>query len=182
MRRIAALSILFTLIVLIAFIAFIALTVKSSPVNVNDKVAKPCIPFAAKEVPDETRPEWVLLVNGYWSVSDPVGSDSMVELEVSRHYYNREKEWLGLNVNSYFDFDEVVMKRWECRSSGEDPVTKDKPDYMVAVTKDGKWYVVNDRYYYIQVNKGSNGYVTGITIILGDQHGNLVVERTINRK
>lgn len=155
----------------------IAFLFASSFVIANPTTIKECVPFAAKEVPDEIQKEWKFYTSKNVSHTDPDGKK--VVWETSRYYRNQDKTGLNLGVHSYFG--QVAMKAWACRSSGEDPVTKDTPDHMVAILKDGKWYSANVQHPEIKKVLAADGKLAAVTLILRDKDGKIVVERTINR-
>ena len=165
MKYIGAISVLF-----VALFTFL-------PAVAQDSVVKECTPFAEKDVPDEAKPEWEFYTATKTIIEDNGGTKIVVG--ISRYYQNREKLGLKLGVHEYFG--EVAMKAWACRSSGEDPVTKDTADHMVAIFKDGKWYVANVQHPEQVLLRNAEGKIDGTSLSILDKDGKIIIERTILR-
>jgi len=146
--------------------------------NANSST-KDCVPFAAKDVPDESQPEWEFYNERVSKYTEPDGSEIVTER--ARYYRNNVNR--GLKLGVYEIFGKLAFKAWACRSSGEDPVTKDTADHMIAVfTSDGKWVTAYAQRpeRYLEVDPAT-GRVTALTLILRDQSGTALIKRVIAR-
>lgn len=131
---------------------------------------KPCVPFAQKQVPDENDGNWV-------ETSGKIMMHNSGMVLSSRKYYEHKK-MVGLNMGAYHYFNQLAFKAWACNESGRPVASKhpeDKKDHMVAVLKNGNWYIAHSQ------RPNITETATEVEIKLYDQNGNLVVERTINR-
>lgn len=161
-------------------VAFV--TLNASPLPARE-VKKQCVPHLVKEVPDETSlhpVKWVFRFSTVYDESSiyeyPDGS--RVWFRVARYY--KDVNDTGLRLGVYEFFGRLAFKAWSC-SAYENPATGDRPDHMVAVLKDGKWYVANVQGPRVSKIYGQDDLLAGVKIILEDKNGQVVVERTINR-
>ena len=160
-----------------AMSAFLITLFMFLPAVAESPAAKECVPFAATDVPDEAQPEWEFYNKQEVGAIVPDGTQIIVR--ISRYYENRMKLGLELGVHEYFG--KVAMKTWACRNLGEDPITKDKDDSMVAFLLNGQWYVHNMQYLDERLSLDTEGKISGVILRILDEGGRIIVERRIPR-
>lgn len=167
---------------LISFMTVTVLLFVTPPVFAHQQIpSKKCIPFAAKEVPNETSlhpVKWVFYDSTVYDASSiyTYPNCNQVWFEVIRYYKDVLDTGLHLSIHEFFG--QLAFKAWSC-DVGEDPITKNKPDHMVAVLKDGKWYVANVQSPEIEEVYGKDDLLDYVKVTLRDKNGKTIVERTI---
>lgn len=112
---------------------FLLAAVSSLLLPLAVSAAPSCVPFEAKDTPDE--------INKQWQYSG--GEINYIRTKSGKHEVLREvqryKTTSGLNLSVYKYAGETVFKAWACEMS-EDPVTKDRMDHQIAILKNGTWF------------------------------------------
>lgn len=162
----------------------IPIIVSFSPYPVLAHKAEKCVPYSVKRVPDETSlhpVKWVFYYSNIYT--DPSAGytypdGTQVWFRVYRYY--KDVKNTGLHLGVYEFFGQLAFKAWAC-DVGKDPVTKDKPDHMIAVLKDDKWHIANVQSPEIEKLYDKNNLLSGVKITLRNKKSQIVVERVINR-
>ena len=131
--------------------------------------AKPCVPFAQKNVPDEN--------DGSWKLDATRNEYSAAESEpylIKKFYGNKKANGLSLGVYSYFG--QIAYKSWACM-----PGTRfaDVEDAMVSILKDGRWYKTKPGAQltlvpHISTIRDSSSNIAAMEIAIIDESGSLV--------
>ena len=164
---------------LIAIAVIGILFVIGTSLSAHQTSIKKCIPFAIKEVPDEASSypvKWVFYGKFILSPFDKYKNGRKVWFKTVRYY----QDDTGLHLGVYEFLGKLAFKAWAC-DVGMDPVTRDKPDHMVAVLKNGKWYIANVQSPEISKIYGKGGLLSSVKITLLDKDGKVIVERVISR-
>ncbi len=140
----------------------------------GEKTAMACKPFAIQTIKDLEKVTWQLY---YEEANYMPGEDGPLQWRHVTSYRTKS----GLHMSMYDYFDRRVMLAWAC-STGQNPETGDKPDHIIAIYKDGKFYLANAQAPEIKLERDENDNPASITLTLRDKNGNIVVELTINRR
>ncbi|MBI4119380.1 MAG: hypothetical protein HY456_00855 [Parcubacteria group bacterium] len=140
----------------------------------DEKTTAACKPFGVQTIEDLKNVTWQLY---YEQANYMPGEEGPIRWRHVESYRTKS----GLRMSIYDYFGQRVMLAWAC-NTGQNPKTGDTPDHVIAIYKDGEFYLANAQAPEFKLERDENDNPVSITLTLRDKNGGIVVERTVSRR